>query len=69
MTSVIMKVEGMSCEHCSAAITRAVKALDGVSKVEVDLKSKTVEVEFDPAKLNADAIKAAIEDQGYDVLG
>ena len=59
----------MSCEHCSAAITRAVKALDGVSKVEVDLKSKTVEVEFDPAKLNADAIKAAIEDQGYDVLG
>ena len=69
MTSVIMKVEGMSCESTAQRNYKGGKALDGVSKVEVDLKSKTVEVEFDPAKLNADAIKAAIEDQGYDVLG
>lgn len=67
MESIVLNVEGMSCSHCSNAVTKAVGALDGVSGVQVTLEKKTVAVTFDPNKLAVDKIKSAIEDQGYDV--
>lgn len=67
MIKSIIKVDGMSCEHCVKAITKAVSALTGVSHVAVDLNAKTVTVEHDPA-LPPDKIKAEIEDQGYDII-
>jgi copper chaperone len=69
MQKTVLKVDGMSCEHCVKAITKAVGALNGVGGVQVDLKAKTVSVEHDPAQAPLDKIKAEIEDQGYDVLG
>jgi copper ion binding protein len=67
MEKAILKVDGMSCEHCVNAVTKAVGALPGVSNVVVDLKTKTVLVEHDPA-LTLDEIKNEIEDQGYDII-
>lgn len=37
-----IKVKGMSCGHCAAAVTRALEALPGVSQVQVDLATSTV---------------------------
>ncbi len=68
MEKATITVEGMSCEHCVKAVKGAAGALAGVKAVEVNLAAKTVEVEYDPAKTTLDAIKAAVEDQGYDVL-
>ena len=68
MKKSIINVEGMSCEHCVKAITKAVGALNGVSSVEVDLSAKTVTVKHDADKASTDAIKFVIEDQGYDVI-
>ncbi len=67
METKVFRVPGMSCGHCRMAITQAVKALDGVSEVLVDLGSKEVTVTFDPAKTTPDAIRTAIEEAGYDV--
>lgn len=64
----IFNVEGMSCRHCVNAITKALNALEGVAGVSVDLKAKTVTVDFDESKVSAGAIKSQIEEQGYDVL-
>ena len=66
MASITLKVEGMSCSHCVNAVEGAVKKLGAQAKV--DLASKSVAVEFDEAKLSLEAIKNAIEDQGYDVV-
>jgi copper chaperone len=44
-----------------------VGALEGVGGVAVDLKGKTVTVEYDPDKVTVDAIRNAVEDQGYNV--
>lgn len=63
-----LNVEGMSCSHCENSVKKAVGALDGVSNVAVDLKGKKVTIEFDTEKTSVDAIKDAIEDQGYDVV-
>jgi copper chaperone len=64
----VLKVDGMSCEHCVKAITTAVGALAGVESVTVDLGAKTVTVAHDPDKSPLDKIKSEIEDQGYDII-
>ncbi|MFT8889691.1 MAG: copper chaperone CopZ [Ethanoligenens sp.] len=63
-----LNVDGMSCSHCEHAVKTAVGALPGVGKVTVDLEGKKVAVERDPEKVTLEQIKAAIEDQGYDVV-
>ena len=67
MQTTLLNVEGMSCSHCENAVKKAVGALDGVSKVTVSLKEKTVTVEHDVTKAPLSAIRDAIQDQGYDV--
>ena len=69
MEKTVLKVEGMSCQHCVSAVTKAVGAREGVSGVAVDLAGKTVAVEYDPEKCPVDKIRQEIEDQGYDVVG
>lgn len=68
MEKSIIRVDGMSCEHCVNAVTKAVNALPGISSVNVDLKAGTVTVEHDPAQSPVDKIKFEIEEQGYDIV-
>ena len=68
MTSKILNVAGMSCDHCKMAVTRAVSALEGVQAVEVSLENNTATVEFEESRLALEAIKQAIEAQGYEVV-
>ena len=69
MQESTLKVEGMSCEHCVAAVKNAVEPLLGVDSVAVDLATKTVTVTHDPAQTPLTAIAATIEDQGFEVIG
>ncbi len=59
-------VEGMSCGHCKAAVEKALKSVDGVENVVVDLQSKTAEVTLSN-EVNDDVLKKAITDAGYEV--
>jgi copper chaperone len=68
MESVTLGVEGMSCEHCVKAVSKAVGGLAGVGGVDVSLEKNTVTVTFDSSKVTLDKIKGEIEDQGYDVV-
>ncbi|MFZ0370469.1 MAG: copper chaperone CopZ [Halobacillus sp.] len=62
-----IKVEGMTCEHCEKAVTGALKELDGVEEVQVDLTTGNVEVSTSK-EVSREAMADAIEDQGYDVV-
>ncbi|HEY8425940.1 MAG TPA: copper ion binding protein [Limnochordales bacterium] len=68
MQTKVFTVPGISCEHCRRAITESVRRLSGIASVEVDLDAKKVAVTFDPSSTEADRIRAAIEDAGYDVV-
>jgi len=57
-------VPGMHCGHCEAAVRDEVSAVPGVESVEVDLETKRVDVAGAP--LDDAAIRAAIEDAGYE---
>jgi len=63
----IFKVEGMSCGGCVASVERAVKAVAGVSAVEVRLAEAEATVVFEPQQATVAAICAAIEAAGFDV--
>ena len=65
--TITLQVQGMTCGHCKAAVTNALQALDGVSRVEVHLQEGTVNVEYDETKVSVEKLKEAIEEQGYDV--
>ncbi|HEX3031630.1 MAG TPA: copper chaperone CopZ [Bacillota bacterium] len=67
--NITLKVEGMTCGHCKMTVEKTVKALEGVASAEVDLAAKQVAVTFDSDKVSVAAIKEAIDDQGYDVIG
>lgn len=66
MKTTVLKVEGMTCGHCVNSVEGAIKQLGATGKV--DLSNKSVSIEFDESKLPIEKIKAAIEDQGYDVV-
>ena len=67
MENINLKVPGMSCSHCEKAIKGALAELAGIGTVKIDLDSKDVNIDYDPASTGPDKIKAAIEDQGYDI--
>ena len=62
-----ISITGMKCEHCSAAVTKALSELEGVTAVKVDLAGgkATAEVE----NVTDEALTEAIEDIGFDVTG
>ena len=57
-------VRGMHCRHCEASVKQEVSSAPGVTRVLVDLKRKRVEVQGDA--LDDAAIRAAIEEAGYE---
>lgn len=58
-------VPGVSCAHCRAAIEAEVTKLPGIESVDVDLDGKRVTVTG--RGLDDGALRAAIDDAGYDV--
>ena len=62
----IIKVEGMMCTHCKARVESVCKAVPGVQDAVVDLQAKTVAV---TGNADISAVKKAIADAGYEVVG
>lgn len=65
MNTVTWTVEGMSCGHCKASVEKAVAELQ--ANAEVSLEKKQVTITYDESKTSQEALREAIEDQGYDV--
>ena len=60
----ILKVEGMSCNHCVASVKKALEGIDGVREADVSLEDKSARVELDK-DLADEALVKAVEDAGY----
>ncbi|ABO50656.1 Heavy metal transport/detoxification protein [Desulforamulus reducens MI-1] len=66
MSEIVLKVDGMSCNHCKMAVEKAAKAINGVENATVNLEQKEVVVTGSVPK---EEIVKAIEEAGYDVIG
>lgn len=56
------KVDGMMCNHCRANLENAIKSVEGVTDVTVDLASGTASVQ---GSASDESIIRAITDRGY----
>jgi len=65
---LIMKIEGMSCNHCKNAVEKGLKLLEGVEDVVVDLDAKVATV-LAETSVDEAALAAAVEELGYEFIG
>ena len=63
--TVVIDVEGMTCEGCAAHINETLKKLNGVVSAEADYPKKNVKVVFNPKQITLAQIKKAIDEIGY----
>ena len=68
MSTTTVTVEGMTCEHCVAAVRSEVGEIDGVTDVRVDLDSGRVAITSEGV-LDDDAVRAAVDEAGYTLAG
>ena len=57
-----LKIQGMSCSHCSGAVERALKDVPGVTAAEVNLEAGTAKVE---GSADVADLVAAVTEEGY----
>ncbi|MBT8036801.1 MAG: cation transporter [Verrucomicrobiae bacterium] len=67
LTNAHYMVTGMVCKGCSGSITKKLAAIDGVSVKKVCHESGSAIVDYDPKKVNKDAIKAALNQGKFKV--
>jgi len=65
MEKLELKVSGMTCGHCVAAVSKSLSALDGVDVENVEIGS--ARVSYDPARLSRERIAEAVADAGFEV--
>ncbi|MGB2826293.1 MAG: heavy metal translocating P-type ATPase, partial [Thermoplasmata archaeon] len=63
-----IRIKGMHCATCTATISDALDALEGVSESQVNLATERASVRFDPAKVSRNDLEDAIAGAGYEVL-
>ena len=63
-----VKIKGMMCAHCEAHVKKALEALDGVESAAPDKDAGNAVLTLSK-EVSADAVKAAVEDAGYEFLG
>lgn len=67
MTTSVLNVPDISCEHCQRTITEALQPVDGVESVNVDIPSKQVTVQYDPSVVDVERFKAILQEEEYPV--
>lgn len=68
MEKIILNISGMHCASCAGNIESALKKVPGVVSARVNFASEKAYIEFEPQKLNVQALIAVIEKSGYRAL-
>ncbi len=65
METVLLKVRGMECDACVGHVSRALKAVAGVTQAEVDLPREEARVIYDASLASLSDLAHAVEEEGY----
>jgi copper chaperone CopZ len=69
MQTELLKVTGMNCDGCTSNVTKALRAIAGVSDVKVSLAAGEATVQFDERRASPEQLKSAVRHAGYGVDG
>ena len=64
----VLKVEGMTCQHCVQTVTETVGKMIGVEKVGVSIEQKEVTIDFDELQTQTEVISAQIIEAGFELI-
>jgi copper chaperone CopZ len=67
MTTVVLNVPDISCEHCERAIREALAPVKGIQGLDVNITAKQVRVIFDESQVATEKMKEILEREGYPV--
>ena len=68
MSKAMLKVQGMTCNHCAMRVQKALKGVEGVQDAQVDLPKAEAAVTFDESKVTVDKLAGAVVEAGYKVV-
>jgi uncharacterized protein len=60
-----IEVQGMTCEHCATSISKALKHIDGILKLDININSGIVKINAETPKLLYPLIEKVITDAGF----
>lgn len=69
MKNSTLKIEGMSCSGCADNVEHALKEINGVDDVHVNLSEGIAEVQYDENKVDTVQFSRAIDEAGYKLNG
>ncbi len=69
MATTILSVPDISCEHCERTIIGALQPVAGIQTVHVDIPARQVRVDYDPAAVDVEKMKAVLAEEDYPVAG
>src|SRR6478672_7696406 len=61
----VLDISGMTCAACVNRVEKSLAKVDGVSEASVNLAAETASVHFDPTRVDAAALSAAVAKAGY----
>ena len=64
MKSLVLNIEGMTCQHCVRSVTQALTGVPGVTQAQVSLPEKKAVVTTE-GNLETRAVLEAVEQEGY----
>ena len=66
--STTLKIDGMHCASCVAAVEKALRQVDGVNEAAVNLATETAQVSYDPGQADFEDLASAVDRAGYAVV-
>ncbi|MFE6039293.1 heavy-metal-associated domain-containing protein [Streptomyces sp. NPDC056452] len=66
--TTVYEVKGMTCGHCEGAVSEEISGIEGVSSVKAEASTGRVTI-ASRAPLTEDAVRAAVDEAGYELVG
>ncbi|MER5553506.1 heavy-metal-associated domain-containing protein [Streptomyces sp. NPDC002793] len=66
--TTVYEVKGMTCGHCEGAVSEEITEIEGVTSVTAEAATGRVTV-ASVAPLADDAVRAAVDEAGYELVG
>lgn len=64
--NITIKISGMSCNHCTRSVEKALQQAKGVSTARVELSEEKAYIKYDSSEINAETLLQIIKDSGYE---
>lgn len=67
MMTKVMKIEGMSCDHCKRSVEKALGKISGVDSAAVDLAQKTATIQL-AVNVEDQLLMDAVNEEGFQAV-